>query len=186
MEPLIDDLKMLWKERVETFNVSLRQNFVKHAALIWTINDYPAYRIISQFLPLNHPYRKNKSSFKKRCEEHSLIPKRFSGEEIWEMVCGYERGKVARYEKSRFPCVHATVLPIGFDTLPRPICKPLVELSIFFRNLTSTLLKVDHLKSMEKNIPIILCKLEQIFPLSFLIQWSIFLSTCLVKPELVV
>lgn len=59
------------------------------------------------------------------------------------------------------------LLPIAFSSLPEKVWNPLVELSQFFRDLCSATLKIDHLEQMEKNIPIILCKLEQIFPPGF-------------------
>ena len=59
------------------------------------------------------------------------------------------------------------LLPIAFDSLLKPIWKPLVELSQFFRELTLTTLNVEQLRVMENNIPVLLCKLEQIFPPSF-------------------
>jgi hypothetical protein len=37
----------------------------------------------------------------------------------------------------------------------------------FFREITSSLLREDKLRNLEENIPIIMCKLEQIFPPSF-------------------
>ncbi|RDX95955.1 hypothetical protein CR513_21444, partial [Mucuna pruriens] len=55
------------------------------------------------------------------------------------------------------------LLPIAFDSLPKHIWNPLVELSHFFRELTSTTLNVEKLTVMEGNIPMLLCKLEQIF-----------------------
>jgi len=59
------------------------------------------------------------------------------------------------------------LLPIAFDSLPKPIWKPLDELSQFFIELTSTTLNVEQLRVMENNVPVLLCKLEQIFPTSF-------------------
>jgi len=59
------------------------------------------------------------------------------------------------------------LLPTAFSSLPGKVWNPLVELSHFFRDLCSATLKVDHLEQMEKNIPITLCKLEQIFPPGF-------------------
>ena len=47
LRPLIDKLKMLWSEGVLTYDVSLRQNFTIQAALMWTINDFPAYGMLS-------------------------------------------------------------------------------------------------------------------------------------------
>lgn len=59
------------------------------------------------------------------------------------------------------------LIPIVFEALPKPIWSTLTEFSQFFREISSPLLKEDNLREMEKNIPIILCKLEQIFPSSF-------------------
>ncbi|XP_020249677.1 uncharacterized protein LOC109827128 [Asparagus officinalis] len=47
LQPLIEELKELWASGVQTYDVSLRQNFILRAALIWTINDFPAYANLS-------------------------------------------------------------------------------------------------------------------------------------------
>ena len=47
LQPLIAELNALWSEGVETYDISLRQNFQMHAALLWTINDFPAYSMLS-------------------------------------------------------------------------------------------------------------------------------------------
>jgi hypothetical protein len=59
------------------------------------------------------------------------------------------------------------LLPLAFKALPKPILNALTELSQFFRDITSSLLREDKLRNLEENIPIIMCKLEQIFPPSF-------------------
>ncbi|XP_022566278.2 uncharacterized protein LOC111210276 [Brassica napus] len=43
MQPLIEELKSLWSDGVEAYDVSKKQNFTMRAALMWTINDFPAY-----------------------------------------------------------------------------------------------------------------------------------------------
>ena len=48
------------------------------------------------------------------------------------------------------------LLPIAFSTLPRHVLNPLIEISHFFKMVT-----------MEENIPLILCKLERVFPAAF-------------------
>jgi len=53
---------------------------------------------------------------------------------------------------------------VAFSALPKSIWKPLTELSIFFKDLYSIVLREDHLRQMEENIPLILCKLQRIFP----------------------
>jgi len=47
LQPLIDDLKILWGDGIETYDAFMKQNFQLHASLLWTINDFPAYGILS-------------------------------------------------------------------------------------------------------------------------------------------
>ena len=47
LRPLIDELMQLWSSRVLTYDVSKKQNFLMKTALMWTINDFPAYGMIS-------------------------------------------------------------------------------------------------------------------------------------------
>ncbi|CAK8530420.1 unnamed protein product [Lathyrus sativus] len=46
LQPLIDDLKRSWI-RKWTYDISSKQNFTMRAALIWTINDFLAYGMLS-------------------------------------------------------------------------------------------------------------------------------------------
>ncbi|CAJ2650874.1 unnamed protein product, partial [Trifolium pratense] len=57
-----------------------------------------------------------------------------------------------------------TLLPIAFSSLPQHVLNPLIEISQFFKNLCSTTLREADLIKMENDIPLILCKLERIFP----------------------
>jgi len=47
LRPLIDELAHLWSSGALTYDVSRKQNFLMRAALIWTINDFPAYEMLS-------------------------------------------------------------------------------------------------------------------------------------------
>ena len=47
LQPLIDELKMLWDVGVDTFDVSCGETFRLHAALMQTINDFSAYGMLS-------------------------------------------------------------------------------------------------------------------------------------------
>jgi hypothetical protein len=336
LQPLINELKMLWDTGVTTYDVSKSQNFQMKAALMWTINDFPAYGMLSgwstagrlscpycmeqtkakrlengqkttffgchrQFLAMDHPFRRNKKNFTKNEQEHTPPPKILSGDEVWERVSKipkvpeselkrptdygekhhwskqsifwdlpYWKTNLIRHnldvmhiEKNVFDNVFNTVmdikektkdnvkarkdmsiicrrpelelvdlgngkfkkpkalytlsaaqrravcewilqlklpdgyasnirkcvdlksarllgmkshdghifmerlLPIAFSSLPEKVWNPLVELSHFFRDLCSTTLNVAHLEQMEINMPIILCKLERIFPPGF-------------------
>jgi len=46
LQPLIDDLQLLWNEGVFTYDISTRENFVMRACLMWTINDFPTYGML--------------------------------------------------------------------------------------------------------------------------------------------
>jgi hypothetical protein len=45
--PLIDDLTQLWSSRALTYDISRKQFFVMRAALMLTMNDFPAYGMVS-------------------------------------------------------------------------------------------------------------------------------------------
>ncbi|CAL5322070.1 unnamed protein product [Camellia sinensis] len=114
LRPLIDELKELWEVGVETYDASNGQSFQLRAALLWTINDFPAYGNLSgwstkgklacpscnedashqylhhwkktcytghrRFLPHNHVLQKSKAFNGE--PEHRSEPKLLSGEEV--------------------------------------------------------------------------------------------------------
>ncbi|XP_028077760.1 uncharacterized protein LOC114279671 [Camellia sinensis] len=43
LQPLVDELKELWGDGVQTYDAKNEQLFTMHAAMMWTINDFPAY-----------------------------------------------------------------------------------------------------------------------------------------------
>ncbi|XP_075658886.1 uncharacterized protein LOC142628728 [Castanea sativa] len=47
LQPLVEELRELWDVGVESFDASSNTRFQLHAALMWTINDFPAYADIS-------------------------------------------------------------------------------------------------------------------------------------------
>lgn len=47
LQPLIEELKILWEVGVETYDISKNQSFQMRAALMWTVNDFPAYAMLS-------------------------------------------------------------------------------------------------------------------------------------------
>ncbi|GAU50134.1 hypothetical protein TSUD_408660 [Trifolium subterraneum] len=48
LQPLIDDLKRLWIGEL-TYDIARKENFTMKAALMWTINDFPAYGMLSSW-----------------------------------------------------------------------------------------------------------------------------------------
>ena len=49
LRPLIDELTQLWSFGALTYDVSRKQNFQMKTPLIWTINDFPAYGMVSSW-----------------------------------------------------------------------------------------------------------------------------------------
>ena len=47
LRPLIDEWTQLGSSGALTYDISRKQNFVMRAALMWTINDFPAYGMVS-------------------------------------------------------------------------------------------------------------------------------------------
>ncbi|KAK0608016.1 hypothetical protein LWI29_024152 [Acer saccharum] len=47
LRPLIDELNELWENGVNTYDISTQQNFQMKAAIMWTVNDFPAYAYMS-------------------------------------------------------------------------------------------------------------------------------------------
>ena len=47
LQPLVEEMKKLCNVGVKTFDVSSKKSFQMHAALLWTINDFPTYGDIS-------------------------------------------------------------------------------------------------------------------------------------------
>jgi hypothetical protein len=47
LRPLIDELTQLWSSGALTYDISKKHNFVMRAALMWTINDFSAYGMVS-------------------------------------------------------------------------------------------------------------------------------------------
>jgi len=50
LQPLIDELKVLWEEGVKAWDAKERKYFDLHAILLWTINDFPAYAMLSGWI----------------------------------------------------------------------------------------------------------------------------------------
>ena len=47
LAPLIDDLKVLWDKGIEVFDAYAQERFTLRAAVLWTVNDFPAYGNLS-------------------------------------------------------------------------------------------------------------------------------------------
>ncbi|XP_052728261.1 uncharacterized protein LOC128195210 [Vigna angularis] len=77
------------------------------------------------------------------------------------------RGKLIGMKSHDCHVFMECLLPIAFSSLPSHVLNPIAEISHFFRDLCSTTLNKDDLAKMEENIPLILCKMERIFPPSF-------------------
>ncbi|XP_075645463.1 uncharacterized protein LOC142616510 [Castanea sativa] len=90
-QPLIDELKKLWEVGVTTFDSSRNQNFNMRAAVLWTINDFPTYRILSGWNTTGalHRWRLESKKFDGK-KEIGLSPKQLSGDDVLSQLCDLE------------------------------------------------------------------------------------------------
>ena len=78
-----------------------------------------------------------------------------------------EQGRMIGMKSHDCHVIMEQLLPIAFSALPNVVWKPIAEWSKFFKDLCSTMLRVDDLSLMEQNIVITLCKLDRFFPPAF-------------------
>ncbi|XP_019244468.1 PREDICTED: uncharacterized protein LOC109224337 [Nicotiana attenuata] len=111
-QPLIDELKQLWYDGFETYDISTKQNFNLRANLLWMtagklacpycMENGKAFTLRHgrkqtwfdchrQFLPVDHEFKRMKKTLKKNTFEHDLTPPIYFGEEIWERVQNFTK-----------------------------------------------------------------------------------------------
>nr|GEU60015.1 hypothetical protein [Tanacetum cinerariifolium] len=77
------------------------------------------------------------------------------------------------------------LIPIAFrELLPMKVWKALIELSLFFKDLTCTTIEMDDMIRLQKEILVMLYKLERYFLLASLTQWNTCQFICRTKQEL--
>ncbi|XP_071924790.1 uncharacterized protein [Coffea arabica] len=150
--PLIDELKEFFDTGFETYDAAVGEKFMLRAALLWTISDFPAYAYLSWWSTKGY----------KACP-----------------VCLDDTTSV--YLRNGLKCCymgHRRFLPAdhkwrrerksfdGKSDLRQPIRtlsgeEILEQLQEFYQMV------FDELDAQEKNIVVILCKLEKIFPPNF-------------------
>nr|XP_033515887.1 uncharacterized protein LOC117280298 [Nicotiana tomentosiformis] len=185
LRPLIEELKELWEFGVETFDASTKQNFMLHASLLWTINDFSAYAYLSGWT-MNirkelHPIKiGDKYDLPKACytlspeEKHMFfsflknlkVPDGFSSN-ISQCVNLKDR-KVLGLKSHDCHVLLQHLLPLALrGILCKSVYEPLIELSLFFNVLGSKCLSMDELEKIDSQISITECKLEKVFPPTF-------------------
>ena len=72
------------------------------------------------------------------------------------------------YENSLLSCLLGEIIHLVMRELSsKKVSNALIKLSNFLKELCSKVLQLEDLEHMEHTIPIILCKLERIFPPTF-------------------
>ncbi|KAI5353395.1 hypothetical protein L3X38_006288 [Prunus dulcis] len=96
LEPLIDDLKSLWVGIRGVYDAHNGEYFTLRAALMWTINDFPAYRNLSGCVVKGYKacpicgddtpsHRRQRAAFNGK-PEYGIPPEPLTGEEVLHMV----------------------------------------------------------------------------------------------------
>ena len=50
LQCLINELNELWCESVFTYDILIKQNYMTRATLTWTINDFPGYGMLFEWM----------------------------------------------------------------------------------------------------------------------------------------
>ncbi|CAL8988565.1 unnamed protein product [Prunus brigantina] len=88
LRPLVDELKDLWTNGVRTYDKSTGKMFTLRAAVMWTVNDFPAYAMVSGWSTKGYmacPWREKDKEFDGNTERR-LRPREWSGDEILEQL----------------------------------------------------------------------------------------------------
>ncbi|XP_056685554.1 uncharacterized protein [Spinacia oleracea] len=193
LQPLIEELKDLWEVGVETFDAATQRHFQLRAALMWTINDFPAYAMLSveregppqpssiddilneledleNIILSKDPSVKTKISHEVRRDTWNKkklkVPDGFSSNISY--CVNSKEAKISGLKSHDCHVILEHLLPLAIRGLLTPlVLEALIELSLFFTLLCAKVLNVDDLKQLESQIPITLCKLEKVFPPSF-------------------
>nr|GEZ96026.1 hypothetical protein [Tanacetum cinerariifolium] len=110
LQPLIKELTSLWKG-VKTYDISKENNFIMRAALLWTINDFPAYEMLSGWSTARKkacPYcMENSKAFSlsnggKNRSELLQSPLTLTGEQVIEQIDEFELKEVTEIGGAEF------------------------------------------------------------------------------------
>nr|GEW57755.1 hypothetical protein [Tanacetum cinerariifolium] len=115
LEPLVEELKELWDDEVETYDASTKTKFEMHASLLWTITPkawgkycYTGHR---RYLPKNHSFRKDKKSFD-GTNENANLPSSMTGLDVIKELNGYIIKFGKEYWKDNLLCHNLDVIHI--------------------------------------------------------------------------
>ncbi|GJZ96521.1 putative transposon, En/Spm-like, transposase-associated domain protein [Tanacetum coccineum] len=175
LEPLVEELKELWDDGVETYDASTKTKFEMHASLLWTISDFPTYANLSGWstkgelaCPNCHKHTKSKrlKHGGKYCYmgHRQYLPKNHSFRKDKKSFDGTNE------IESPPPCL--TGLGVieelnGYDIKFGKELSLNTRSSSTFKQLCSKVLKPHDLVRIENEIGNILCDMERIFPPSF-------------------
>nr|GEW21217.1 hypothetical protein [Tanacetum cinerariifolium] len=159
LQPLIKELTSLWKG-VKTYDISKENNFIMRAILLWTINDFLAYGMLSGW----------STARKKACPYCMENSNAFSLSNGGKTLGKHEKKVVCDWvSKLKFPDGYVSNMArcVDMKKYKMFVWKALTELSLFIKDLTCTTIEVDDMIRLHTEIPVVLCKLEKIFPPGF-------------------
>ncbi|WMV08697.1 hypothetical protein MTR67_002082 [Solanum verrucosum] len=173
LQPLIDELKQLWFEGVLTYDISNKQNLIMRASLMWTINDFPAYGMLSGWMTAGKlalmdvkgktkDYPKARMDIKEYCRRKELWLQELQNGKIVKPKASFsftldEKREIIEWVKNlRMPEGYALNLGKRADMNEGKLI-----------DLCSGKLLESSLDRMEENILVTTTKLEKIFPCGF-------------------
>ncbi|CAL2254664.1 unnamed protein product [Prunus armeniaca] len=172
LRPLVDELKELWENGVQTYDKMSESTFNMHAAVMWTINDFPAYGNFSGWSThdrLACPVCNEDTSYTRLRGKYCFIEHRryIPMNHPWRKNTKDFNG---RHEMRQPPRKFSgdNILDQFDYLLPRVLGKhPNNKDRKRNRNSEELNWMNKNLDKLEESIVIILCKLEKIFPPAF-------------------
>ncbi|CAN6719163.1 unnamed protein product [Malus baccata var. baccata] len=120
--PLVDELKDLWENGVRTYDKYTGQMFTMRAAVMWTVNDFPTYAMVSGWMTKGYlacpickenvtsswharKWRQNDKAFH-GTKKTRLRPREWSGDEILDQLNRLEFGHFSKGVSTPRPTTH--------------------------------------------------------------------------------
>ena len=101
-------------------------------------------------------------------------------------VVNLKTGKLTGLKNHDFHILMERIIPVMFrGYMPDAMWQAIPELSYFYRQICAKEISKNMMEKLEKEIPVLLGKLEKIFPPGFSIRWSIYFFTFHMRQRLV-
>ncbi|CAL9017311.1 unnamed protein product, partial [Prunus brigantina] len=176
LEPLIDDLKSLWDGIRGVYDAHNGEYFTLRAALMWTINDFPAYGNLSGCVVKGYKAcpicgddtPSHRAEKREVCNSFygMKVPEGYSSN-IKNLV-SLQDSRLLGLKSHDCHTLMQQLLPVAIrSVLEKPARYAITRLCFFFNAICAKTVDVSKLDKLEEDVVVTLCLLEKYFPPSF-------------------